>query len=93
MRESCQQEQGATFGSISSSITLEISQDCAEGRTSSSMSLFLSTPSGKERAAVSLWWGTSSATGPSRHQTRAAPQGPGSPDTVKWQPAPRNLSA
>lgn len=31
----------------------------------------------RERAAVSLWWGTSSATGPSRHQTRAAPQGPG----------------
>lgn len=38
------------LGQPLSSITLEISQDCAEGRTSSSMSLFLSTPSGKGKS-------------------------------------------
>lgn len=48
MRESCQRECRAVFGSTSSSIILEISQDCAEGRTSSSM--FLSTPSGKGKS-------------------------------------------
>lgn len=50
MRESCQGEHRAVFGSVSSSIILKTSQDCAEGRTSSSMSLFLSTPSGKGKS-------------------------------------------
>lgn len=77
MRKSCQWEHGAVFGSISSSISLEISQDCAEGRTNSSMSPFLSTPSGKGKSCCVPVVGHSSATGPSRHQTRAAPQGPG----------------
>lgn len=61
MRKSCQQEHGAMFGSISSSITVEMSQDCAEGRTSSFMSLLLSTPSGKRKSCCVPVLGHSSA--------------------------------